>query len=67
MFPLLTDLRQYPATESCFAFGDSLHLTLKNDLNKGEIVQYLTQKGHEDVEVETILPTIEDCFMALMK
>lgn len=67
MFPLLNDLRHYPATESCFAFGESLHLTLKNDLDKGGITQYLAQKGHENVEVETILPTIEDCFMALMK
>ena len=67
MFPLLHDLRQYPPTESCFAFGDSHHLTLKNDIDRGEIARYLAQNGHENVEIDTIKPTIEDCFMALMK
>ncbi len=68
MFQLLTDLRTYEETHSCFAFGDAHHLTLKNtDLKEDDIIDFLEDKGHDYIEVERIDPTIEDCFMALMK
>jgi ABC-2 type transport system ATP-binding protein len=68
MFQLLTDLRQFDQTHSCFAFGDAHHLTLKNTaLGEDEIIDFLKPKGHDYIEVERIDPTIEDCFMALMK
>jgi len=31
MFELLKDLRSFPETESCFAFGDKHHLVLKDN------------------------------------
>ena len=68
MFQLLTDLRQYDKTDTCFAFGDANHLTIKNDdLSETEIKDFLQKKGHKNITVERIDPTIEDCFMALMK
>jgi len=66
MFNLLTDLRNYSKTISCYAFGESLHLLLDNsnqDLN--ELKSYL--KNHNDLVIEKINPGIEDCFMQLMK
>ena len=68
MFSLLNDLRLYTHTESCFAFGDAHHLTLKDlVLDENDIKAFLHKKGHDSIAVSQIEPTIEDCFMALMK
>lgn len=66
MFKLLNDLRAYPKTESCFAFGDYHHLVLKEmqpDLN--ELKTYL--QNHSELEITQIKPGIEDRFMQLMR
>ena len=62
---LLTATRTYPATATCFAFGDSLHVTFKNDPNG--LLPYLKSKGVEDARLEKITPGIEDCFIHLLK
>lgn len=75
MYQLLEDLRAYPGTYSCFAFGDSHHLTMKDeksemrDKGSGMIAlrKYLEGKGHAHLAIEPVEPTIEDCFMALGK
>lgn len=68
MYRLLNDLRAYPETDSCYAFGDTHHLTLKNDnMTADDIMRYLQKQDFHDVEVNEIEPNIEDCFMALMK
>jgi ABC-type multidrug transport system ATPase subunit len=66
MFPLLMDLRAYPETESCFAFGANHHLTLKED-DPEKLKKYLNTAGHDDFTIAKIEPGIEDCFMQLMK
>jgi ABC-type multidrug transport system ATPase subunit len=66
MFPLLMDLRAYPETESCFAFGANHHLTLKED-DPEKLKKYLNTAGHTDFMISKIEPGIEDCFMQLMK
>ena len=68
MFQMLNDLRQFDKTNTCFAFGDANHLTLKsNDVSAIDIKDFLKNKGHQNIEVGRIEPTIEDCFMALRK
>lgn len=68
MHHLLGDLRQYEATRTVFLFGQHIHLTTGDSSPSGaEIKSYLVSKGHKQVKVETITPTIEDCFMELMK
>lgn len=68
MFQMLNDLRQFDKTNTCFAFGDANHLTLKsNDVGAIDIKDFLKNKGHQNIEVGRIEPTIEDCFMALRK
>ena len=71
MFRLLQDLRAYPHATSCYTFGEYHHLTLADTAAPAEAIadlkQYLFQKGHNnDVFINPIKPTIEDCFMALM-
>ena len=65
MFELLKDLRSFPETESCFAFGDKHHLVLKDnnfDLNK--LKTHL--QNQTNLEMKKIEPGIEDCFMRLI-
>lgn len=63
MYHLLLDLRAYPGTQSCYAFGDAHHLLFKEATDNKELLDYLYAKGYEDVEMELVEPTIEDCFM----
>lgn len=66
MSKLLTDLRQHPQVLSCFAFGDSHHVTLqKGNSDIDGLKSFLAQKGHTSVEIEKIEATVEDCFMEL--
>lgn len=68
MYPLLKDLRAYPETFSCFAFGDSHHLALRDGLHtdlRQPLEAYLRAKGHTNIVIEPVEPGIEDCFMAL--
>lgn len=66
MYKLLNDLRAFPGTYSCYAFGNSHHLTLKEDGREMDALKhYLKDKGYADVEIEPLEPTVEDCFMAL--
>jgi ABC-2 type transport system ATP-binding protein len=68
MFHLLRDLRAFHASRSCYAFGENHHLTLVDEsLGASDIKEFLAERGHKDVLVERIPPTIEDCFMALMQ
>ena len=46
MFKLLTDLRSFPKTESCFAFGDKHHLVLNDDnLDLNELKIFLQNQN----------------------
>lgn len=66
-FRLIQDLRQAPFTDSCYPFGESLHLTLRRgEVNTGQIEIYLREKQHRDVVIKPIEPGIEDSFMELM-
>ncbi|HEY8916932.1 MAG TPA: ABC transporter ATP-binding protein [Chitinophaga sp.] len=68
MYPLIQDLRSFPETESCYAFGEYLHLTLKHgEAGLDKLHAYLQPKGHEEFSIHPIQAGIEDCFMELMK
>ena len=67
MHKLLPDLRSYEGTRSCFTFGDSMHLSFKQDdgNNVSALTNYLTGKGHQQVEVAEIQAGIEDYFIRI--
>lgn len=73
MYPLLQDLRALNYVDTCFAFGDSHHITIKprtlddrvDDLTPETLKNDLHEKGHEEIEIEVIRAGIEDCFMEL--
>lgn len=68
MYHLMSDLKSWEKISSVFSFGDALH-TASTDvsLSDFEIRSFLESKGHQSVSVELINPTVEDCFMQLMK
>jgi len=66
MYKLLTDLRENELSKNCFAFGDKHHVSVDNaQLTVESLNSYLLQKGHTNIEIREIEPTIEDCFMQL--
>jgi len=65
MLPLLQELKQSAMVEDAYAFGEYHHAVMKND-GRQELENYLQQIGRQ-VEMKEVQPTIEDCFMALMK
>jgi ABC-2 type transport system ATP-binding protein len=69
MYNLLRDLNLHNNTLSCYAFGEYLHLSLKNDseVTRTELNNYLRMIGHQQVEMHAVTPTIEDCFIKLLK
>ncbi|XZF16276.1 ABC transporter ATP-binding protein [Chitinophagaceae bacterium MMS25-I14] len=68
IYKLLTDLRKNEMVDSCYAFGEYLHITLKEDNPDGATMleQYAKEKGHADITVKEMEPGIEDSFIRLM-
>ncbi len=62
MYKLLKEVRQWQGTDSCYAFGDSHHLTIKNDADIEQLRGVIS-----NCTIRAIEPTIEDCFMTLSK
>lgn len=70
MYNLLSDLRELDFIKTCYAFGEFHHVTLREG-NKLEgtmntLSKYMYSKGHSDIFIKKIDPTVEDCFMELM-
>ena len=66
MHELLEDIRANKNVNSAFAFGDSIHVTVSSEqLSVNSLKEYLIGLGHKNIKIETIEPTIEDCFMEL--
>lgn len=64
---MLADIRAFPQVQTSFAFGDEHHITVDPNLKREELSKYLSDKGHTNVNINSITPTIEDCFLALTK
>ncbi len=68
MHRLLTDLRGITGIKTAFAFGETHHATADDTLlSISELKVKLQLMRHEDVLVEKVEPSIEDCFMNLQK
>ena len=67
MHPLLNDLRHQPEVQTAFSFGETYHITVSPQATTEALTKALVQAGHTDVSIRPIEPSIEDCFMALMK
>ena len=67
IYALLKDLRHCSEIETCYPFGEWLHITMKESNDDGErlINNCARGKGHENAEIKIIEPSIEDTFIRL--
>lgn len=67
MHGLMTGLKACPLVATSFSFGASYHVTLAPGATPDALRSWLTAKGYAEVGITEISPSVEDCFMALMK
>lgn len=64
----LKALKSYENTYSVFSFGDSIHyIDIRNDVKESELLSSFIKMEFPEFSIEKIKPTVEDCFMDLMK
>ena len=66
-YRLLLSLRKYPGTKTVFPFGDSVHVTFRNDIYNESLSSFLKSEGIENVIIEESQADIEDRFLELME
>ncbi|WP_300763655.1 ABC transporter ATP-binding protein [uncultured Bacteroides sp.] len=67
MHGLLNDLRSCPYVKSSFSFGASYHVTMEENMTAAMLDKYLINKGYGNIDIREIEPTVEDCFMLMLK
>lgn len=68
LYQMLKHFRSDEAVNSCYAFGEYIHLTLQDNKNGESVLRSLATKYHiQDFEMKRITPTIEDSFIRLMR
>lgn len=65
-YALLEGLRADSAVESCYAFGEYMHLTLHGNGSMEEAKALAQQYCSSGLEVQIVEPSIEDSFIRLM-
>ena len=66
-FKLINALRKYPLTITAWPFGESVHLTLRDDRLDDSLYKYLNMEGINDPVIEEAVAGIEDRFLELME
>jgi ABC-2 type transport system ATP-binding protein len=64
---LLTALKKFPGIHSAYPFGDSIHVTFKDDTYDEGLDQYLKINGISNATSEEAKAGIEDRFLELME
>lgn len=66
-YQLIQDLKQFPGTNTAFPFGQSVHFTpIDDSFEINKLFAFLSQRSHQNINVQKIKPSVEDCFMELM-
>ena len=67
MSRLLNDLRGHENIKSVYSFGEYHHISFAEDFSENPIEKsFLKGSNHENIEVKSIRPSVEDCFIQLM-
>ena len=66
-YQLIIALRSYPATITAYPFGDSVHVTFREDKFDNSLYEFLNSKGIGNVEINETQAGIEDRFLELME
>ncbi len=65
-YKLINALRSYPGTLTAYPFGDSVHVTFREDGLVNALEEYLRRMGIVDVTISETRAGIEDRFLELM-
>lgn len=65
-YNLLLDLREMAITQTAFPFGESIHLTIGNEMDEAELNILISKSTGQQTKTKRIRADIEDCFMAKM-
>jgi ABC-2 type transport system ATP-binding protein len=67
LYRLIRDLKSFEIIRTAFIFGQSAHITLSETEDPvKKLTVYLEGLGHTGIQIESLSPGIEDCFMELM-
>jgi ABC-2 type transport system ATP-binding protein len=68
IYKLLKDFRTHPEVNTCYAFGEYIHITLKDQRVSGlEVLNRIAaENNHANIQIKEIEPGIEDSFILLM-
>jgi ABC-type multidrug transport system ATPase subunit len=66
IYALKNDMLEYKNCKSAYLFGQDVHITMNESDNQKDLLDYLKNKNHTEIELTEINAGIEDCFMKLM-
>jgi len=66
-YKLINGLKSYPGINAAYPFGDSVHITFKNDVFDTAVYDHLKNMGIHNVTIEETRAGIEDRFLDLME
>jgi ABC-type multidrug transport system ATPase subunit len=67
MSSLLKDLKTNDQIKSAFSFGEYHHISFSEEFQGSPMdSSFLKGRGHTNIELKSITPTVEDCFIHLM-
>lgn len=65
---LLKDLKDFSKELYAYPYGESLHVTFKDsEISTETLKEYLVEKGHKELMIEPESPSVEDCFIYLLR
>jgi ABC-2 type transport system ATP-binding protein len=66
-YDLINALRSYPGIYTAYPFGDSVHITFKNDRFEDSLIELLKNRGIKNLKISEMEAGIEDRFLELME
>jgi ABC-2 type transport system ATP-binding protein len=66
-YKLINSLRKFNGTVTAYPFGDSVHVTFKDNSPDDSIFEFMTGSGIDDFVIEETQAGIEDRFLELME
>ena len=67
MFQLLQDLSASNEVDDVYSYGEYHHAVMKKNYSNESLLNFLKSKGNDNVTTHPVTPSIEDCFMQLMR
>ena len=67
MYKLLQDLSASGEVDDVYSYGQNHQAIMKKNFNTDSLLHFLESKGNTNIEMHSVNPSIEDCFMQLMR